>query len=480
MLWGGLTVVACNVMGPAPGADNDGDASAGSSGIGGASGVSGTGGSGTGGGSGDASAGKGGAAGTEGGSTDTSQWWQYTDPANGCLSEGIPTTADRPPSNLEGASLPPIYLAQTRIRFGTTNDDKALTANPEAWRAIGFDFDKTCTRSRDCLLNDNPSTPVDNFICANTRPGDGNNCRDNEIGKLFKIAESSTNTGRYFGMTEPDWNCELHRGGFSVIFKISNYTGELNDPFVRVDIYNSTGTKNTQLWKCRSSTTGPDITGILNPDWYNQSPWPPGQGQFQIPTRNILPGADVTPGQLPDAAVNDPLAYVKNGHLVARFPQGSEVALLGVRTPVPGFRLILDRGVMAVRLRKLTEDDNTWSMEGTMGGVVNPNIMLNSFEEIGYCRNMCGSFNSVTQYLTGNRDSFGTEEVAPSVACTHLSYATSIRAREATVDLVLDDTLPPYGEPLNPECPNPRHPGAPRANCYCPTGDDPVCPDGGT
>jgi hypothetical protein len=469
MFWGGLTVVACNVMGDPPGATGD-DGGAATAGIGGGNN------GGTAGRGGDASTGDGDADASGGtGATDTGPWWGPRTNTDGCESAGVPKRADRPTWVEDSASVAPFYMAQTRIRFGTTNDDETLTPNPFAWRDIGFDFDETCTGSPTCLIDNDPSRPVEKYACQNTvGVGDGKLCRDNQIGKLFQVAESSNNVAKFFGMSEQDWNCELHRGGFSIIYKVSNYNGQLNDPDVRVDLYNSIGAENPQGWNCRGTDAGPSIAGTLDPNWHSKSMWPPNGGKFLIPSRNVKAGTPPAPaGHLQDAAVSDGAAFVRNGILIASFPPRSEVALLGTRTPVPGFRLILDRGLLAAELKKETE--NGWTLKGTLAGVVDQGLMIESFEEIGFCDNICGSYGNVIDYLGLRKDALFRADDPASSACDALTYATTVVARQASINATLDRRLPEYGEPLNPECPEPRHPEAPRQNCTC-NGNTSVCP----
>ncbi|HEY6556691.1 MAG TPA: hypothetical protein VI072_05440 [Polyangiaceae bacterium] len=455
LFWGGLAVVACNVMGDPPSATGqDGGA-----GIGGNNG-------GNAGSGGDASAGDGNVAGSGGtGATDTGPWWQKTI-SETCQSEGIPKVTDRPtiPKPDADDSIPPFYVAQTRIRFGTTKDDVPMTADNSEWRNIGFDFDETCFGSADCYVDD-PAFPVNDLSCASGGSiSDGRNCRDNQIGKLFWVAESSTQVRDYFGMSEHDWNCELHRGGFSIIYKISNYNGKLNDPEVRVDLYNSIGTQNSQGWACRSSDAGHPIAGTLDPEWYKKPAWVAGAGNFLIPERSVETGSPPIPGHLPHAAVNDVDAFVRNGILVAFFEDRAEVALLGTRTPVPGFRLILDQGTLAAELFK--DGEQHWTLKGTLAGLVNRALMTTSFREIGFCENICGSYRNVIDYLDVNQDTIRGAGL-PTTPCNALTYATAFVAKQATVHTTLDTRLPEFGVALNDPCPEPRHPAAPRQNCTC-------------
>ena len=50
-------------------------------------------------------------------------------------------------------------------------------------------------------------------------------------------------------------------GGFSEIYKISNYNGQFNDNSVQVDLYTSTGLKKPAFWSCRSQMDQPLALG---------------------------------------------------------------------------------------------------------------------------------------------------------------------------------------------------------------------------
>src|SRR5512143_232297 len=146
---------ACNVFEP-PEATTDGGAGTGATLTGGKGGTDastgGSGGTGAtgGGGAGGSGGNTGGAAGTDAGPGEP--WWPYTTP-DGCQSAGVPTSSDRPASSDPGSTIAPIYLATSRMRFGSANDDAALTPNDKAWVGIGFDIDQSCTNSPTCTAD---------------------------------------------------------------------------------------------------------------------------------------------------------------------------------------------------------------------------------------------------------------------------------------------------------------------------------------
>src|SRR5690606_9586617 len=116
-----------------------------------------------------------------------------------------------------------------------------LTPDDKAWRSLGFDLDGRCTSTTTCT--DSEGALVKELACKNdlNLPYDGELCRDNAVGSLFGLGAASPLIGGPFGLTEPNWNCALLHGEYSIIFKISGYNGEPDDPEVRLDIYASNG-----------------------------------------------------------------------------------------------------------------------------------------------------------------------------------------------------------------------------------------------
>ena len=480
-----LAIVACSVFEPPPnnatdagadtGASGSGGSGGGASGSAGMSGASGSAGSGAAGAAG-ADAGVGGAAGGGGmaGSAGadagpTGPWWPDVT-ADGCQSEGVPTTMDRPGASDPGSSVAPIYLAMSRMRFGSAADDDELSPDMTAWASIGFDLDTSCTASTTCEVG---GTPVEEHACQNSLlvPNDGIECRDNQIGKLFPVAALSPMVGPLFGITEPDWNCALHRGTFGVIVKVSDYNGQPNDTSVRVDLYTTIGLQQLPSWTC---TDGPG--GTVPPQWYNQAPWLHTK-RWKVAQRSISLSASDAGMDLPNAKAADQAAFVRNGYLFARFPQSSELWLDGQRAHVPGFRLLLNRSALIARINKKL--DGTWELTGgTIGAVVLPGDMVQSFRELGFCENMCAAYDNVLLYLNTNQDTLsGTDEKLPTTPCDSLSIGIDFNARQAAATAADIETVDP---PV--DCPTPRHPLAPQHGCTCPdpgVGGPCVLSDGG-
>ena len=383
-------------------------------------------------------------------------WWPYTN-AHGCASAGVPERSDRPAASDPGPDLPPIYVAVSRLRSGITKDDLALTPDDNAWQDIGFDFDKQCTRSTTCEVD---QVQVSDRSCANSNltPFDGNQCRDNEIGKLLKVASMSPTVGEYFGITERDWDCELHRGGFSMIFKISNYNGRPNDRDVRLDMYTSTGLQKLPTWTCRATIDAP-----LAPDWYNRATWL-STDEWKIAQRSIDVAAPdpADPNEVKNGIAADVAAFVRGGYLYAELPEGSEFWLDGENTAVPGTRQIMHRAIIVGQL--IRGQDDLWTVDhGILEFVTSPGEMLQSFQEIGYCDNMCEAFFQLRNYFNTHQDTLtGTSETLPATPCNGLSVAFDWKARQAAA---LAKNIVPVQAPMF--CPQPRHPLAARQGTQC-------------
>jgi hypothetical protein len=378
------------------------------------------------GGSGGDSVDSGGASQDSGGSGSTEPWWPYTN-EHMCQSAGVPTSNDRPTTEDAGASLPPIHLVTSRIRLGTADDDAALTPNPNAWKDIGFDLDKRCTASLTCL--DALEEPIHEVACRHSsaqRPYDGNQCRDNEFGKLFRLAASSPSIGTWFGMTEADWNCELHRGGFGNMLRISEYNGKKNDLQVRLDVYSTLGLQQPPAWNCRNRIEDP-----LAANWWHHVSWRADE-RWKVAASSVSLSAPDSGSELPHAKVYDPAAFVRNGYLFARLPDNAEIGLNGTNTSVPGFGINLYRGILVGELVK--EVDGTWSIDhGTISGVLRPDQLLEAFEAMGFCNNLCASYDQVKDYLSTYRDAItSTSDILPDTPCDGLSFGEEFRARQAS------------------------------------------------
>jgi hypothetical protein len=380
-----------------------------------------------------------------------------------CMSEGMPTANDRK-GNDPGDSITPLYFAIERFRISAVDEVPdpnnpgvtMLSPNPDAWKSIGFDIDGKCTNAATCQVKE---TLVTEKACENgqTVPFDGDNCIDNSMGSIFLIGATAPSVGAWFGLTEQDWDCEMWRGGMSNIYKVSNYNGKYNDDSVTVDTYTTIGVRTFPAWTCRKTMDSP-----LEPNWWTHSRWPTVM-HWLITKDSISLSANPNGNDVPDSQYQDPTAYVRGGWLVFHPPDGTPLWLNGQRTTVPGFRQIMHRSVTAAQIVHDQQSD-LWSLQnGTTAYVARPNEVLQSFRGIGFCENMCGTFDSMKNYLNTYQDVLATDVNAPaSTPCDALSYGTAFHAGQITVDAQdVVDADPPV------DCPQPRHPGAPRQGCVC-------------
>jgi len=380
------------------------------------------------------------------------------DSGEGCASEGKPSSEYRLDTD-PAESERPFYIGMTRIRLGSVNDDVELSPNDDAWETIGFDVDGVCTNSSTCgFAKGDDLVSIDSCRAPGTPvPFDGDGCRDNLVGQLFKIAGTSTNMIE-LGFTEQAWNCAMYAGWMTLIFKVSDYSGESNDDSVRLDVYSSIGISNPAV-RCDE---GPNLS--VQDDWWGEAPWI-SSDPWQITRRSISPLADQDDfgNELPDAVVSDPNAYVRNNWLVAKLPEGAELWLDGQRAQSPGIRFILRRGVMAAKLAK-DPQSGEWSIdEGTIGGAMLNSDIVTVFRELGFCENFCNAYKSLTGYVTSFSDILAsTEETLPDADCDAMSIGMAFKGRQVTAraeDIV--DALDPV------ECPDPRHPNQPKQGCTC-------------
>jgi hypothetical protein len=313
---------------------------------------------------------------------------------------------------------------------------------------------------------------VDERSCANaeTVPFDGDNCVDNAVGNLFNIVAQSPSLGIWFGMSEADWNCEMWRGGFSVVLKISDYNGQYNDDTVEVDLYTSIGLKVLPQWTCREN-----VQKLLDPTWNTHAGWSANM-HWIISQDSIDPSARPMAGDVPNSKWRDVSAFVRGGWLVTHFPDGSSLWFDGERTPVPGLRQIMHRSVVAMQLVK-NPQTNLWTMEnGTLAFATTPDEALAGLAQIGLCENMCGTFATIRDYLQTYRDTLSSDGNAPATTnCDALSYGMTFRGAQISADATDVQPTGPFTS-----CPEPRHPGAPRQNCRCtPDGSSCTAADAG-
>lgn len=372
-------------------------------------------------------------------------WWSNKT-AEGCDDVAKPTP-DARPKPTAGADVGAIYLGLTKMYLGESMPPTIgpgvvdTSAAPDPYEWIGLNMDGLCTNPISCV-----DAPSDVAPCQTPGlyPADGVGCRDNMFGKLEPIAAINQQLGVPFGINENDFNCELHRGGFSILFKISEYNGTPNDDQVRVDVYDSPGLEdNLPTWDCLTDKT----------KWDTEAPWLLPQ-RWYVDKAN-LDGSITTPGQLPPAKrVYDPAAYVKDGYVVARIPDGEEVRFIGDRAtvrqppsgnvPFPdtrlpgGFSLVFHQGVVVGHLHK--NQDSVWVMDDALlAGAIARDDLLQGFQKEGFCADPDGpnfvdktQYTTLTNYLKNSMDLLANGTVAASAACDAMSVGIGFTATSIT------------------------------------------------
>ncbi len=438
-------LAACNVYDTSLLVAGDAGGNGGSAGnSGGTGGGAATGGTGASGGTG------GGTGGSGGGSTD--KFWndmEVGDPGV-CPTEGRPDKSMRPKDTAPG-DVGPVFVGWNRMRFGAVKDLKSLELDANAWKDVGFNLDRSCNSATwpEGVLS---GAAVDTCgeaklkACKNSLQNtyDGNYCKDNAVGLLFGIASVSPILGEPFRLTEPDYNCALHRGSFSVIFKISQYNGELNDESVRFDLYSSVGVSAPAAWNCRPSTQS-GLENALIDNWQTQADQVLSK-KWQFALRDIDPAAPEPPPGDPvkNSKWSDAAAYVRNGWVIAELPPNAEMWFNGLNAHTPGIRLIVQNTVIAAQLVKDRQSE-LWSItEGTVGGTIKPGDMINSFREIGFCENGCDSYTTVIGYMNQTTDMLsGSNEAVPDSTCDALSFGVDFTAKQVTPGPTIAVPAPP-------------------------------------
>ena len=340
-------------------------------------------------------------------------WWSTSQAE--CRSAGVPKDADRPQAQDDDTSLPDLYIGWNRIRIGET--DLAGTATMDAWQGFGFDLDGLCTNSKTCpsVQNVQACKPGSDQI-----PFDGELCRDNTFASLQPVAAAVPEIGERFGISEAEFNCQLWRGSYTVIIRLSGYNGKADDPDVRVDVYISPGGEREQPWKCPAEDFAERY-----PSWRQAE-------KFKIDPETFVEPAGQD-GEIPDSTVADPHGYVRDGYLVFKAPDGAVVRLAGDGTRYRGFALKTHKSVYSTRLERA--QDGRWHMlDGMVAGRVVGKDLIASFRQIGLCRGvgLDGFYDSVVEYIEQNSDVLSDGTNDPERACDAMSFGIAFEGAQLT------------------------------------------------
>lgn len=340
-------------------------------------------------------------------------WW--SGPVGTCFSAKMPRPEDRPAPVSGGNVVPPITLALRSMRIGSLNADNKY--DPLAWQDLGLDLDGLCTSS--------PTCPADNpdVSCKATKGAvafDGNYCRDNTFGRLENTAANIKEVGGKYGLNDDAFNCALCTGAYNFLIKISGYNGQPNDDEVRIDMYPSPGLESPLPWDCTS------------PDWRTH---PCFTGFLPFYVRDTAVTTPTGGPNLPDAVLNDPKAFVRDGYIVGTLPANVLFWFPSIKDRKAGvataFPLKMTSGVITGKIKKAA--DGTWSVEdGTIAGRSLYTDVLQGFRLIGFCEQTDPNYGLMQTFLESNLDILGDGKVDPNRTCDAISVGISYTAGEAT------------------------------------------------
>ncbi|MCA9640177.1 MAG: hypothetical protein KC492_05755 [Myxococcales bacterium] len=392
------------------------------------------------------------------------RFWEDTEGDLACPTVGRPDKSQRPAES--GGGNMTLYLGMDTLDLGSNSPDIDLVT----WKQVGFNLDLGCNAASwpENILTDSQQGTCPKLrqrACKNEFQNvyDGDYCRDNALGALLGLVAQSPIVGAPFRLTGDDWNCALHKGAMSILFKISGYNGLPNDAAVRLDVYSSTGVTEPANWLCRAGEANSDL---LDPLWREQAPQPATK-QWQISRRDVRAGAQIPPaGDFPESKWSDATAFVRSGWLIAELPDNTEIWLNGLNAETSGFRFVLNNALLAARLEQDPATDQWRFSEATLGATAKPGDLITSFRELGYCENLCDSYTTTLGYLNQQVDMLSsTHDAVPDATCDAQSFGMAFTARTISPGPVVDVPAPP--DVSGGKCGTPRNPDVPPPGCGC-------------
>lgn len=342
-------------------------------------------------------------------------WWS-SPAADSCKSTGRPSAMQRPAAQADRpGDTGELYFGWTNVRLGET----ALDGKPSdtAWQSFGLDLDGRCTNAATC-----PSM-VDVQACRPATaqiPFDGALCRDNRFGHLQSVLAGVPEIGERFGIHEAALNCNLWRGTYNVVLKLSGYNGTSDDSDVRVDLYLSTGLERMPPWACPSERVQESY-----PQWQVSAPW-------QI-DRSELSADIAKPGSLPASKLADAHAYVRANYLVAQLPDDALLRFASRSTSARAFALKLQQSLWTTQLQRA--QDGTWRMsDGLVAGRMRTSDVMQSFRRLGLCggSNPEGFYRVVNDAVRDDADLLASGQVDPNAPCDAISFGLGFTASQLT------------------------------------------------
>jgi cysteine-rich repeat protein len=346
-------------------------------------------------------------------------WWS-ADLADNCRSAGRPGPEHRPAVADDAESIPAIYLGWTQISLGgSAPAADAADDSPEPWQTFGLDLDGVCTNSEGCSGGAQSCRAATSEI-----PFDGTMCRDNRFARLQATLAPVPEIGERYGLREQTLNCNLHRGTYNVILKLSDYNGQPDDAEVRVDFYGSPGLERLPPWNCD------DAEADAYPLWTAAAEWQVDEAS--------LTAAIAEPGTLPASHVADAKAYVRQGYLVAELPDGAQLRLAGTSNSYRSFALTTRKSIWSGALSQ--QQDGTWTLQdGLVAGITLASDVLETFHELGLCQEEAEQaadensfYELVSNAVRTNADMLGDGRVDETADCDALSFAIAFSAAQIT------------------------------------------------
>jgi cysteine-rich repeat protein len=334
-----------------------------------------------------------------------------------CPSAGLPGPQFRPPADRDGAEAGAaraneIYLALNKLQITATAAPNA--PRPPDAKAFGFDLDGLCTGSTTC-----PDTHEVSCRPTAERPlTDDDDCRDNALSGLMAILRQIPDLADDLGLSESMFNCELSRGGYNILVRITDYNGTADDPSVRVDWYTSSGLETEPDWLCPS-------------DLQSHARWT-RNARFGVDARELA-AAITDQGHLPASRVSDASAFVRNGYLVSRIPDGAQLRLAGNAKPLRGLSMLVQKAYWVGRLAK--SEDDAWTMsDGMFAGRVRVEDLFQSLRQAGFCKQSPADtlFESIKMYVESSADVLASGQNDPELSCDALSFGIAFNAQEVT------------------------------------------------
>ena len=335
---------------------------------------------------------------------------------DGCQSAGLPGPQYRPSADRDGADTSStqaeeIYLALNEVRTTATAAPNA--PRPADAKSFGFDLDGVCTSSSTCPeAREVACRPV-----SELPPTDEDECRDNALSGLMAVLRQVPDLSDDLGLSESTFNCELRRGGYNILVRITDYNGEADDPSVRVDWYTSSGLDAAPSGKCPSEQT--------HPQWTRSA-------RFGVDARELA-AAITDKGHLSASRVSDASAFVRNGYLVSRIPDGAQLRLAGNAKPLRGLALVVQKAYWVGRLAKNEADGWTMS-DGTFAGRIRVEDLFQSLRQAGFCKQSPADtlFESIKSYVESSADVLASGQNDAELKCDALSFGIAFSAQEIT------------------------------------------------